>query len=115
MRNTYQNRHGTFYIRLKVPKVLLPHVSRPHVIHSLRTKDHRQAYLLSMKASLAFEEWVRDMKNKFGIGDDNRVLVEIDQSKNLYIDRNIAAALFGALLYADAMLQKESEIWKKKR
>ncbi|WP_034175707.1 DUF6538 domain-containing protein [Burkholderia cenocepacia] len=75
MRNTYQNRHGTFYIRLKVPKVLLPHVSRPHVIHSLRTKDHRQAYLLSMKASLAFEEWVRDMKNKFGIGDDNRVLV----------------------------------------
>lgn len=75
MRNTYQNRHGTFYIRLKVPKVLLPHVSRPHVVHSLRTKDHRQAYLLSMKASLAFEEWVRDMKNKHGIGDDNRVLV----------------------------------------
>lgn len=74
MRNTYQNRHGTFYIRLKVPKALLPHVSRPHVIHSLRTKDHRQAYLLSLKASLAFEQWVRDMKNKLGIGDDNRVL-----------------------------------------
>ena len=47
--------------------------------------------------------------------DDNRVLVEIDQSKNLYIDRNITMALFGALLYANAMLQKESEIWKKKR
>lgn len=47
--------------------------------------------------------------------DDNRVLVEIDQSKNLYIDRNIAMALFGALLYANAMLRKEAEIWKEKR
>ena len=91
MRNTYQNRHGTFYIRLKVPKVLLPHVSRPHVIHSLRTKDHRQAYLLSLKASLAFEEWVRDMKNKLGIGDDNRVLV-VTLPNGVKVDFDLAKA-----------------------
>jgi integrase len=75
MRNTYQNRHGTFYIRLKVPKVLLPHVSRPAVIQSLRTKEHRQAYLRSMKISMAFEQWAIDMKKNLGIGDDFRELV----------------------------------------
>lgn len=47
--------------------------------------------------------------------DDGRVLIEIDQSRNMYVDRNIAMASFGALLYATAMLQKESAIWKKKR
>ncbi|WP_035056250.1 DUF6538 domain-containing protein [Andreprevotia chitinilytica] len=75
MRNTYQDRNGTFYLRLLVPKVLLPHVTRSKVVQSLRTKDRRQAYFRSMEASLAFEKWIRDMKNKFGIGDDNRELI----------------------------------------
>jgi hypothetical protein len=75
MRNTYQNRHGTFYIRLLVPQVLLPHVSKPKVVQSLRTKEHRQAYSRSMKVSMAFEQWVADMKNKICIEDDQRELI----------------------------------------
>ncbi len=75
MRNTYQDKHGTFYLRLLVPQVLLPHVSKPKVIQSLLTKDRREAYLRSMKASMAFEQWVRDMKNKLGLGGDSRELI----------------------------------------
>lgn len=75
MRNTYQDKHGTFYLRLLVPQVLLPHVSKPKVIQSLRTKDRREAYLRSMKASMVFEQWVRDMKNKLGLGGDSRELI----------------------------------------
>lgn len=75
MRNTYQDKNGTFYLRLFVPKILLPHVSKPKIVQSLRTKDRRQAYLRSMQASLAFEQWVCDMKNKFGFADDNRELI----------------------------------------
>lgn len=74
MRNTYQ-RDGTFYLRLFVPKALLPHVTKSKVVYSLRTKDRRQAYLRSLEASLAFERWIRDMTNKFGIGDDHRELI----------------------------------------
>ncbi|WP_353618482.1 DUF6538 domain-containing protein [Paracidovorax anthurii] len=44
MRNTYQ-KNGTFYLRLLVPKALLPHVTKSKVVQSLNTKDRRQAYL----------------------------------------------------------------------
>lgn len=74
MRNTYQDRNGTFYLRLLVPKVLHPHVSRPKVVQSLKTKDRREAYLRAMKASMAFEEWVAGMKNKLGVGAEQREL-----------------------------------------
>lgn len=75
MRNTYQDKNGTYYLRLFVPKVLLPFASKSKIVQSLRTKDRRQAYLRSMEASLAFERWVWEMKNKFNIGSDIRELV----------------------------------------
>ena len=64
MRNTYQ-RGGVFYLRLLVPKILHPHVTKPAVIQSLRTKDRRQAYLRSMQVSLAFEQWVHATSPRF--------------------------------------------------
>jgi integrase len=64
MHRTYQNRHGTFYVRLVVPKALLPYTSSPKVVQSLRTKDRKQAYLRSLQINLAFERWIQDMTNK---------------------------------------------------
>ncbi|WP_415662158.1 DUF6538 domain-containing protein [Roseateles sp.] len=77
MRNTYQDKHGTFYLRLLVPKVLHPHVTRQKVVQSLKTKDRRQAYIRSMEASLAFERWVLDMKKNYGIYDNNRTYANV--------------------------------------
>lgn len=89
MRNTYKNRHGTFYIRLLVPQVLLPHVSKPKIVQSLRTKEHRLAYLRSMKISMGFEQWVLDMKNKLGIADDLRELI-VSLPNGVKIDFDLA-------------------------
>lgn len=44
---------------------------------------------------------------RFECMSDERVMVTIDQSNNLFIDRNIIQSVFGALLYANAMLEKE--------
>ncbi|QDZ27113.1 tyrosine-type recombinase/integrase [Noviherbaspirillum sp. UKPF54] len=73
MQNTYQNRHGTFYIRLFVPKILHPHVTRTKFVQSLRTKDRKLAYLRSLQISIDFESWVADMTKKLG-GDGFREL-----------------------------------------
>lgn len=92
MRNTYKNRHGTFYIRLLVPQVLLPHVNCSKIVRSLYTKDHRQAYLSSIKISMAFEQWVMDTKKKFGIGEDNReLIINFPNGASAQFDMEIAA------------------------
>jgi hypothetical protein len=87
MRNTCQ-RNGTFYLlRLLIPKALPPYVTKSKVVQGLNTKDRRQAYLRSMEASLAFEKWVRNMKNKFGIGDDNGELI-VSRRGGRSVERN---------------------------
>lgn len=84
---------------------------QPRAFEALRNHRYQPAFTLED----VLMELLTYGRVRLELLDDNRVLVEIDQSKNLYIDRNIAMALFGALLYANAMLCKEAEIWKEKR
>jgi integrase len=91
MRNTYEDRNGTFYLRLFVPKVLLPHVTRSKIVKSLHTKDRRLAYFRSIEASLAFEKCVREMKNKYGIADDFRELT-VSRPNGFKIEFDLAKA-----------------------
>lgn len=85
--------------------------NQPRAFETLRSHRYQPAFTLED----VLMELLTYGRVRLELLEDDRVLIEIDQSKNLYIDRNIAMASFGALLYANAMLQKESEIWKKKR
>ena len=85
--------------------------NQPRAFETLRSHRYQPAFTLED----VLMELLTYGRVRLELLEDGRVLIEIDQSKNLYIDRNIAMASFGALLYANAMLQKESEIWKKKR
>ncbi|MEX3630341.1 MAG: DUF6538 domain-containing protein [Burkholderia sp.] len=88
MRCTYQDKHGTYYSRLIVPKALLPYVSTPRIIQSLRTKDRKQAYLRSMQINLAFERWVAEMKNKFGL-DGRELTISLPSGVKIDFDMTI--------------------------
>jgi integrase len=50
-----------YYIRLLVPKKLLPYTSHQKIIYSLKTKDRSVAYVRALKINLAFEEWLKSM------------------------------------------------------
>nr|WP_294839846.1 DUF6538 domain-containing protein [uncultured Methylotenera sp.] len=65
---TYQKASGVYYIRLLVPKNLIPYTQHPKIIYSLKTKDRSVAYIRALKINLAFEEWLKSM----AIGDDKR-------------------------------------------
>lgn len=89
LQNTYQNRHGTYYIRLFVPQALLPHVQQPKLIQSLRTKDRKQAYLRSLQVALSFEKWVAEMKKIIGIGDHRDLSVTLPNGTKLDFNMQI--------------------------
>lgn len=65
---TYQKASGMYYIRLLVPKKLIPYTHHQKIIYSLKTKDRSVAYIQALKINLAFEEWLKSM----AIGDDKR-------------------------------------------
>ncbi|MBY4834059.1 Tyrosine recombinase XerD [Burkholderia multivorans] len=89
LQNTYQNRHGTYYIRLFVPQALLPHVQQPKLVQSLRTKDRKQAYLRSLQVALSFEKWVAEMKKIIGIGDHRDLSVTLPNGTKLDFNMQI--------------------------
>lgn len=60
---TYQKASGMYYIRLLVPKKLIPYTQHPKIIYSLKTKDRSVAYIRALKINLAFEEWLANMSN----------------------------------------------------
>lgn len=68
-------------------------------------KDYR--YQPAFTLEDAMWELLKYGRIRFERMSDERVMVTIDQSNNLFIDRNIIQSVFGALLYANAMLEKE--------
>ncbi|MFC4930495.1 DUF6538 domain-containing protein [Massilia sp. GCM10023247] len=100
MQNTYKNRHGTYYLRLFVPKILHPHVTRTKVVKSLRTKDRKQAYLRSLLECIDFETWVAEMTKKLGLDDYRELTVTLPSGVKLEFDLSIAEE---RLAYDDAV------------
>jgi integrase len=89
MQNTYKNRHGTYYIRLFIPKVLHPHVARTKLVKSLQTKDRKQAYLRSLRTSIDFENWVAEMTKKLGLDGYRELTVTLPSGVKLDFDMSI--------------------------
>ncbi|MCJ9707891.1 site-specific integrase [Bordetella hinzii] len=100
LQNTYQNRHGTYYLRLFVPQVLHPHVSSPKLVQSLRTKDRKQAYLRSLQVALAFEKWVMDTKKKLELVDPRELTVSLPNGVKIDFNMEVEAE---RVAYEDAI------------
>ena len=52
-----------YYIRLRIPKKLIPRTSKPIFIYSLGTKDRHEAYVKSLRINLDFEAWISKVSN----------------------------------------------------
>lgn len=79
--------------------------------HSKRAFEALKDY--RYEPAFTFEDCLTELLKygtvRFETLSDDRTMVTIEQSKNLYVDRSPIQAVFGALLYASAMLRKERQ------
>ncbi|MES2283409.1 MAG: site-specific integrase [Pseudomonadota bacterium] len=57
-------KNGVYYIRLFVPKRIQSSAGPNTIVCSLRTKDHKAAFVLALKMNLQFEKWAAEMTSK---------------------------------------------------